>query len=70
MNPLAAHQLLRPLHHQIAYALSHAGMKRDFMALERRRLEAAKLLARGFPEAEVAQRVGVHRQSVNRWANN
>lgn len=45
-----------------------AGMKRDFQALERRRLEAARLLARGVGEAEVARRVGVHRQSVNRWA--
>lgn len=43
-------------------------MKRDFKALERRRLEAAKLLERGVPEAEVARRVGAHRQSVNRWA--
>ncbi|MGH7553560.1 MAG: helix-turn-helix domain-containing protein [Longimicrobiales bacterium] len=38
-----------------------AGVKRDFQALERRRLEAAKLLAQGLPEAEVARRVGVHR---------
>jgi transposase len=43
-------------------------MKRDFKALERRRLDAAKLLAQGVAEAEVARRVGVHRQSVNRWA--
>jgi transposase len=42
-------------------------MKRDFAALERRRLQAAKLLRRGLAEAEVARRVGVHRQSVNRW---
>jgi len=45
-----------------------AGVKRDFKAMERRRLEAARLLGRGYPEAEVARRVGVHRQSVNRWA--
>lgn len=45
-----------------------AGMRRDFQALERRRLEAAKLLAQGLSEAEVARRVGAHRQSVNRWA--
>jgi transposase len=44
-----------------------AGVKRDFKALERRRLQAARLLAQGLPEAEVARRVGVHRQSVNRW---
>ena len=36
--------------------------------MERRRLEAARLLTRGVSEAEVARRVGVHRQSVNRWA--
>lgn len=45
-----------------------AGRKRDFQAMERRRLEAAKLLRRRVSEAEVARRVGVHRQSVNRWA--
>jgi transposase len=31
-------------------------------------MEAARLLKRGLNEAEVARRVGVHRQSVNRWA--
>ncbi len=45
-----------------------AGVKRDFVALERRRLKAAQLLAQGVPPAEVARRVGVHRQSVSRWA--
>lgn len=45
-----------------------AGVKRDFEALERRRLRAAQLLKKGLPEAEVARQVGVHRQSVNRWA--
>jgi len=45
-----------------------AGMKRDFAAMEKRRLEAATLLRQGLSEAEVARRVGVHRQSVNRWA--
>lgn len=44
------------------------GVRRDFDALERRRLEAAKLLRKGLREAEVARRVGAHRQSVNRWA--
>ena len=43
------------------------GVKRDFSALERRRLRAAVLLEKGIHEAEVARRVGVHRQSVNRW---
>ena len=45
-----------------------AGVRRDFDALEKRRMEAAKLLQRGLSEAEVARRVGVHRQSVNRWS--
>lgn len=45
-----------------------AGVKRNFDALEKRRLGAATLLKQGIREAEVARRVGVHRQSVNRWA--
>ncbi|MBZ5546164.1 MAG: helix-turn-helix domain-containing protein, partial [Acidobacteriia bacterium] len=43
-------------------------MKLDRVKLERRRLQAARLLQQGVYEAEVARRVGVHRQSVNRWA--
>lgn len=31
-------------------------------------MRAARLLQKGVREAEVARRVGVHRQSVNRWA--
>lgn len=45
-----------------------AGVKRDFDALERRRFKAFGLLRREVSEAEVARQVGVHRQSVNRWA--
>jgi transposase len=45
-----------------------AGVKRDFDALERRRFKAFGLLREGVSEAEVARQVGVHRQSVNRWA--
>jgi len=45
-----------------------AGVKRDFDALERRRLQAFHLLDAGLPQAEVARRVGVQRQSVSRWA--
>lgn len=45
-----------------------AGVRRDFVGLERRRMQAAKLLEQGLSEAEVARRVGAHRQSVNRWA--
>jgi len=44
-----------------------AGVRRDFKALEHRRMKAARLLAQGVHEAEVARRIGVHRQSVNRW---
>jgi transposase len=45
-----------------------AGMPRDFEALERRRLQAADLLRQGLSQAEVARRVGAHRQSVSQWA--
>ena len=45
-----------------------AGVRGDFEALERRRLEAARLLRQGLGQSEVARAVGVHRQSVNRWA--
>ena len=38
------------------------------MALEQRRREGAELLRQGVHPAEVARRVGVHRQSVGRWA--
>ena len=31
-------------------------------------MQAARLLTKGVSEAEVARQVGVHRQSVNRWA--
>jgi len=41
--------------------------ERNFSALERRRLRAARLLQRGLRPAEVARRLGVHRQSVGRW---
>ena len=44
-----------------------AGVRRDFEGLEQRRLRAAKLLRQGVPQAEVARREGVHRQSVSRW---
>ena len=42
-------------------------IKRDFAELERRRLKAARLLRSNVHPAEVARRVGVHRQSVSRW---
>jgi len=45
-----------------------AGVRRDFQDLESRRLRAAELLRQGVHQAEVARQVGVHRQSVSRWA--
>ena len=45
-----------------------AGVRRDFGALETRRMEAARLLRAGLSQSEVARKVGVHRQSVSRWA--
>lgn len=41
---------------------------RDFDALQKRRMRAAKLLQRGFTQAQVAATLGVSRQSVSRWA--
>src|SRR6266571_7918529 len=45
-----------------------AGVRRDFQKLEERRLLGARLLRQGVQAAEVARQVGVHRQSVSRWA--
>src|SRR6266851_1852667 len=45
-----------------------AGVRRDFAALEARRMEAARLLRQGLSQSQVARAVGVHRQSVSRWA--
>ena len=45
-----------------------AGVRRDFAALEQRRMEAARLLREGLSQSDVARAVGVHRQSVSRWA--
>jgi transposase len=44
------------------------GVRRDFAALERRRLEALRLLKQGFNQSEVARRVKVCSQTVSRWA--
>jgi transposase len=41
--------------------------KRDFQAMEKRRMKAAGLLEKGMSQAEVARRVGATRQSVMRW---
>src|ERR1700675_1271655 len=45
-----------------------AGVSGDFEALERRRMRAGSLLAKGLSQSEVARRVGAHRQSVSKWA--
>jgi transposase len=45
-----------------------AGVRRDFHALEQRRLRGARLLRKGVHQSEVARQVGAHRQSVSRWA--
>jgi transposase len=44
-------------------------VKRDFDALEKRRLEAIRMWERGETQAVIARRVGVVRQSVYRWVN-
>src|SRR6185503_9713646 len=44
-----------------------AGVKRNFSELEQRRMKAVRLLDQGVNQAEVARRLGVHRQSVIRW---
>jgi transposase len=41
---------------------------RDFDALQKRRMRAANMLRRGFTQAQVANKLGVSRQSVSRWA--
>jgi len=44
-----------------------ARSRRDFEALEKRRLEAALLFKKGVKQAEVARRLKARRQSVGRW---
>lgn len=44
-----------------------SGGKRDFKALEKRRLKAAQLFDKGKSQAEVMRALGVSRQSVSRW---
>src|ERR1051325_3220010 len=44
------------------------GVKRDFQALEDRRLIGLKLLIQGVHQSEVARQLGVGRQSASRWA--
>jgi transposase len=42
-------------------------VKRDFEALEKRRFDAVTLVAQGLNQSQVARRLKVARQSVNRW---
>jgi transposase len=45
-------------------------MKRDFVALEKRRFQAVHLLEKGdLNQSEVARRLHVSRQTVSRWAD-
>lgn len=44
------------------------GVRRDFEALEHRRLEGLKLLREGLNQSEVARRLKVCSQTVSRWA--
>jgi transposase len=48
-------------------ATAASGRRRDFEGMEQRRKRAARLFARGVPQAEVARQVEVSRQSVSRW---
>ena len=41
--------------------------RRDLVAMEQRRLKAARLFAAGVSQAQVAQRLGVTSASTNRW---
>jgi transposase len=43
------------------------GVKRDFAALERRRMTAVSLLRKGLNQSEVARQLMVRHQSVSRW---
>ena len=43
------------------------GVKRDFLALEKRRFEAMRLLDQGLNQAETARRLKVARQTVSEW---
>jgi transposase len=46
---------------------SRVSQRRDFEALQQRRRDAARLFSQGVPQAEVARRLRVSRQSVSRW---
>ena len=43
------------------------GVKRDFLALEKRRFEAMRMLDQGLNQSEKARRLKVARQTVSEW---
>src|SRR3954453_10730947 len=43
------------------------GVRRDFVALEKRRLEAVKLFAKSLSNSEIGRRLKVSNQTVSRW---
>jgi len=45
-----------------------AGVRRDFEALEQRRMEGIRLLRKGLHQSEVSRQVKVSHRSVGRWA--
>lgn len=45
----------------------HSGRRRDFAGLEKRRLKAARLFAKGKSRAEVARAVGVSWAAAHKW---
>jgi transposase-like protein len=46
---------------------NHAGVRRDFDALEKRRFAAIRLFERGENQSAIARQVKVVRQTVARW---
>ena len=43
------------------------GVKRDFVALEKRRFAAVKLFDKGLNHSEIGRRLKVSNQTVSRW---
>jgi transposase len=43
------------------------GVKRDFVALEKRRFQAVKLFSKGLNNSEIGRRLKVSNQTVSRW---
>jgi len=59
-----------PLYARVSMEMTGTSMRRtrDLDELERRRIAGVALLRKGATQAEVARRLDVSRQSVNRWA--